>query len=93
MSTLLATDRVSSLQWDFRIAVTTQVVDRGAIAGQVGLKGVSARSWDGRGDLICFARHIDDSVMLKDGILCGEEVAVSSLCRGEGKAEKYFGRI
>lgn len=56
MTTLLATNRISSLQRDFRVAVTTQVIDRRTIAGE---RVVSTRGWHTSRNLISFARHVD----------------------------------
>ena len=59
MSTLLASDGISSLQRNLCVAVTTKVIDRWAFDGDSGLEVVAA--WKRRvgRDLICFARHLD----------------------------------
>ncbi len=70
MTTLLATDGVSSLQWDFRVAVTAQVIDGGAIAGQAGLEGISTGGWDSSRNLIGLARHDDFLCKIKSEFCC-----------------------
>ena len=57
MTALLAPNRITSLQRDLSIAVAAQVVDRGSLDGDTGLKGVAARLRNHGGDLICFSRH------------------------------------
>jgi len=60
MTTLLTPYRITPLQRNLCIAVTTQIVDGGPFDLETGLEGVAARNGDAGGDLVGFSRHVED---------------------------------